>query len=91
MALNIKSLSRYHETHMTANSHICWFKYATNDTKAEVVADAYFNNARTTLRVGDIIEAIVDADGTQAYVIVRVTAVATGADVTVEDLTPAAA
>ncbi|WP_281932197.1 hypothetical protein [Roseibium album] len=82
MALNIKSLSRFHETHMTANAHICWFKYATNDTQAEVVTAAYFNNARESLRVGDIIEAIVDADGAPAFVRVRVTAVATGADVT---------
>jgi len=91
MALNTKSLSRYHETHMTANAHICWFKYATNDTKAELIADAYFNNARETLRVGDIVEAIADADGTPELVVARVTAVAAGADVTVSDITPAGA
>ncbi|TYC51624.1 hypothetical protein FMN50_20295 [Rhodobacterales bacterium] len=90
MALNIKSLSRFHETHISANSHICWFKYATNDAKAEVVADGYFNKARTTLQEGDIIEAVVDADGTQAFVVVRVDAVPATGDVETEDLTPAA-
>ncbi|QFS98886.1 hypothetical protein FIV06_15770 [Labrenzia sp. THAF191b] len=90
MAHRPLALQRYKETH-TANGYISWYKYATNHTKAEMLTAAYFNDSVNTLRVGDIIEAIADADGTPELVIARVTVAAVGDDVETADLTPAAA
>ncbi len=82
MALSTIALQRYHETHF-AGGYITWLHYATNDTEAEILAAGYFNLSVGALRAGDIIEAIVDADGAPAFVRARVTAATVGADVTV--------
>lgn len=60
--------------------------YDTNDTKAEVIAAGYFNNARADLSVGSIIEIEADCDGTQTSVRVRVATVPTSGNVTVTDI-----
>ncbi|PZU23920.1 MAG: hypothetical protein DI589_06595 [Shinella sp.] len=65
--------------------------YATNDTKAEVTAAGYFNNAKADLSVGSLITALVDADGTPARVEMRVTAVPDSGNVTVADISGVAA
>lgn len=65
------ALQRYHETHLSG-AYMSWFHYATNDTAAEVQAANYFNASVDTLKVGDVIEALVDADGTPAFVRLRV-------------------
>lgn len=54
--------------------------------KAELLTDGYFNASVDALRVGDIIEAMVDADGTPAFARTRVTAATAGSDVTVVEL-----
>lgn len=79
------ALQRYHETHF-GGGYINWHHYATNDTKAELLTDGYFNASVDALRVGDIIEAMVDADGTPAFARTRVTAATAGSDVTVVEL-----
>lgn len=84
MALTPLSLQRYHETHLSGK-FLSWFHYATNDTSAEVQASGYFNAAAELLKVGDVIQAVVDADGTPAYVQLRVSA-NTGSAVTVATL-----
>lgn len=68
---------------------IRWLTYATNDTKAEVIAAGYFNDVRADLSVGSIIEAEVDCDGTQDSVKMRVATVPSSGNVTVTDITPA--
>jgi len=61
--------------------------YASNDTKAEIIAAGYFNNAKPDLSVGSIIDVEADCDGTQESVRLRVTAVPTSGNVTVADVT----
>jgi hypothetical protein len=75
------ALQRYHESHLSG-AFVSWFHYATNDTSAEVQTANYFNDSADTLKVGDVIEAIVDADGTPAFVRMRV-ATNDGTNVTV--------
>ncbi|MEO1110100.1 MAG: hypothetical protein AAFX90_19475 [Pseudomonadota bacterium] len=78
------ALQRYHESHYSGG-YISWFHYATTHTSAEVQAANFFNDSVDTLRVGDIVEAIVDADGTPAFLRLRV-ATNDGTNVTVSAL-----
>ena len=81
MAHVTTALQRYHQSHLSG-SFMSWFHYATNDTAAEVQAANFFNDSADTQKVGDVIEAIVDADGTPAFVRLRV-ATNDGTNVTV--------
>lgn len=70
------------------NKFIRFLTYASNDTKAEIIAAGYFNDARPDLTVGSVMTIEADCDGTQTYARVRVTAVPTTGNVTVADVTP---
>lgn len=68
-----------------ANGFTLWH-YNTADTGTTVDTSGYFNNAADMLRVGDMMMANVDTDGTPAAGIFLVTANASGV-VDVADLT----
>lgn len=68
-----------------ANGFTLWH-YATTDTAASVDSAGYFNDASDMLRVGDMLFANVDTDGTPAGGIFYVNANASGA-VDVADMT----
>lgn len=54
---------------------VVWHSFATNQTAAEVLVAGYFNFARARLTAGDVIFAVVDADGTPDHLILRVASV----------------
>lgn len=85
MALNLRSLALGPSTPFgTASKAISWYKYATADAAATVIAAGYFNGARDKLKVNDQIDAVCVADGVGDRVSVIVTAVpAAPGDVTV--------
>lgn len=64
-----------------------FLNYATNDTKAEVMAAGYFNDARLDLSVGSIIEVSHDNDGTPAFHRLMVNAVPSSGNITTSDIT----
>lgn len=68
-----------------ANGFTLWH-YATTDTAASVDSAGYFNDASDMLRVGDMLFANVDTDGTPAGGIFYVNANASGT-VDVADMT----
>lgn len=68
-----------------ANGFTLWH-YATTDTAASVDSAGYFNDASDMFRVGDMLFANVDTDGTPAGGIFYVNANASGA-VDVADMT----
>jgi hypothetical protein len=68
-----------------ANGFTLWH-YTTADTAAEVATAGYFNDASDMLRVGDMVLANTDTDGTLASGILHVSANSGGA-VDVDDLT----
>ena len=84
------ALQRFHETH-TADGYICWYKYVTDVSKAQILTDGHFNDSVEMLQAGDIVEAIVDAGDTPELVILRIDVATIGQDVETSDLTPAAA
>jgi len=86
MAFKSRALQRYHETHKGHNDHTCWFHYTTDDVKAEILTAGYFNDGRSTVRKGDIIEAAIDLDGTPQFARLIVTAADISGDVTVAEL-----
>lgn len=70
---------------------IRFLNYAHDDVKAVVIAAGYFNEAKKDLSVGSVIDAVVNVAAAPAYVKLRVTAVPDTGDVTVADITAAAA
>lgn len=87
MAFRKTALSRFHETIYGLNKTVCWYKYTTDDLTAAVLAAGYFNEARKTVRVNDVVEMLVDADGTPAFVRIRFVTVPDTGDVTVANIT----
>lgn len=71
-----------------ANGFTLWH-YTTVDAAATVAAEGYFNDASDMLRVGDMVLANTDTDGTLASGILHVDGNADGT-VTVTDLNKAA-
>lgn len=61
----------------------CFFRYATPDALAAVVTAGYFNDARSQLRVGDVIEVAAGIGGTPATDTYTVTAVPATGNVTI--------
>jgi hypothetical protein len=61
----------------------CFFRYATPDALATVVAAGYFNDARHQLRVGDVIEVAAGIGGTPATDSYTVTAAPATGNVTI--------
>lgn len=69
--------------HTSDVAPVNWYKYATADAVATVIAAGYFNNARDKLKVNDVIDALCVATGTADRVAVIVTAVPASGNVTV--------
>lgn len=90
MAFQIRSLALSASVPVGTNKSVGFYKFATTDATATVVANGYFNNARDKLAVNDVIEAVCAADGTGDRIVVRVTAVPSSGNVTVA-IDPAAA
>ncbi|WP_377299627.1 hypothetical protein [Rhizobium sp. SGZ-381] len=91
MAHQPTQLRRSNSITLTGNVKVHFFDYATNHTKAETIAAGYFNDSRAALSVSSIIDAVIDVDGTPAYVKMRVTAVPASGNVTVTDITGSSA
>jgi hypothetical protein len=91
MAHQPTQLRRSNSITLTGNVKVHFFDYATNHTKAEMIAAGYFNDSRAALTVSSIIDAVADVDGTPAYVKMRVTAVPSTGNITVTDITAVAA
>lgn len=68
-----------------ANGFTLWH-YTTTDTAATVATEGYFNDASDMLRVGDMVLANTDTDGSLASGILHVSA-NSGGTVDVDDLT----
>lgn len=84
MALNLRSLALYASTpYGTASKSVNWYKYATADAGATVIAAGYFNGARDKLKVNDVVDCLVVADGVGDLVTVVMTAVPASGNVTV--------
>lgn len=66
MAHDPKALVRLGESFMGANQVTALYFYATNHTAAEVATAGFFNADRHRLKVGDVILASIDVDGTRA-------------------------
>lgn len=60
-----------------------WYKYATTDAVATVIAAGYFNNARDKLRVGDVIDAVCAIGGATDRIAMLVATVPVSGNVTV--------
>lgn len=59
MALNNRALVQDASVPYAADTAPCnFYKYASADAAATIVAAGYFNNVRDKLKVGDIIEAV---------------------------------
>lgn len=83
MAHDTRRLRRYNSITLSGNRLVHAFTYATDNTKAELLTDGYFNDSRMALTVGSRIEALCDADGTPNWVDVRVATVPATGNVTV--------
>lgn len=76
MALNLRSLVLGPSTpYGTASKSISWYKYATPDATATVLAPGYFNGARDKLKVNDQIDALCVADGVGDRISLSITAI----------------
>jgi hypothetical protein len=83
MALALRSLVLEHSVpHTTDVAPVNWYKYATADAVATVIADGYFNNARDKLRVNDVIDAMCVANGVGDRVSLKVLTVPASGNVT---------
>lgn len=83
MAFAIRSLATFASVPVGSNRSCIFYKYATNDAVATVIAAGYFNDAREKLKVNDVIEAVCAHNSTGDRVVMRVTAVPASGDVTV--------
>lgn len=82
MAHDTRRLRRYNSITLSGNRLVHLFSYATDNTKAELLTDGYFNDSRMALTVGSKIEACVDVDGTPNWIDVKVTAAPASGNVT---------
>lgn len=80
-------LRRSNSITLANNVKVHTFDYATNHTKAEMLAAGYFNDSRSALTVSSIINAVADVDGTSEYVRMKVATVPASGNVTVTDVT----
>lgn len=84
MALNARALILEHSVPYAVDTPPCnFYKYATTDAVATVIAAGYFNQTFQTLRVNDVIDAMCVMGGTADRVGLIVTAVPAGGNVTV--------
>lgn len=80
-------LRRSNSITLSGNRKVHTFDYATDHTKAEMLAAGYFNASRAALSVSSIINAVADVDGTSEYVRVKVATVPSSGNITVTDVT----
>lgn len=90
MAFNIRSLALYFSAPYDTNKQVNFYKYATKDAAATVTTAGYFNDARSKLKVNDVIECMAVAGGTGDHLVLRVTAAPATGNVTVAADTAAA-
>lgn len=86
MAFKIRQLARNASVSYddSGTSKTCnFYKFVTTDAAATVLTAGYFNDARATLRVGDVVEAVCDIAGTPERIVVLATAVPASGNVTV--------
>jgi hypothetical protein len=74
MALALRSLALYASVPHSTTGRTDFFKYATPDAVATVIAAGYFNDARTKLKVNDVIDAVCVVGGVGDRVSLLVTA-----------------
>lgn len=87
MAFKPRNLSQFHSVPTgVALQGIHAFMYATADSVAEVLAGGYFNDARKTVKVNDIVFAICVTGGAAEPVAFKFTAVPSSGSVTVAKL-----
>jgi hypothetical protein len=87
MAHDTRRLRRYASVPLSGGRAIHFNAYATDNTKAETIAAGYFNDSRSALTVGSIINAVVDVDGTPEFVRIKLATVPASGNVTVTDVT----
>lgn len=85
MAFKIRALARYNTAPVATGRNCNFYSYATDDAKATVLAGGYFNDARSTLKVNDIIDTVSVHSGAGAFARIIVTAVPGSGNVTVAD------
>lgn len=91
MAHQPRQLRRYNSIVLSGNRKIHFFNYASDHTRAEIVTAGYFNESRSALSVGSVIDLAIDVDGAISSGRLRVTAVPASGNVTVADVTGVAA
>ncbi|MGR6465443.1 hypothetical protein [Rhizobium sp. PAMB 3182] len=88
--VNIYNLKSAGQSISLSNTRFGGFKnYVTDHTKAEVIADGYFNKSRKDLSTLTVINVLYDADGTPGLMHIRPTAVPASGNVTVAVMAPA--
>jgi hypothetical protein len=80
-------LRRSNSITLANNVKVHTFDYATNHTKAEMLAAGYFNDSRAALSKSSIINAVADVDGTPEYVRVMLATVPATGNITTTDVT----
>ncbi|TCQ82611.1 hypothetical protein EDF68_1011002 [Ochrobactrum sp. BH3] len=85
MAFKIRALARYNTAPVDTGRNCNFYSYATDDAKATVLTAGYFNDARSTLKVNDIIDVVAVHNGTGAHARLIVTAVPGSGNITVAD------
>jgi len=83
MAFNIRSLTLYASAPVATNTAVNFYVYATADAAATVLTAGYFNDARSKLKVNDVIEAMAVATATGDRLTLKVTAAPASGNVTV--------
>lgn len=92
MAFNARSLATiWSFPYGTESKKVTYYGYATADANATVIANGYFNDARSKLKVNDLIICMSVADGTGVPNVLRVSAVPATGNVTVANSFAAAA
>lgn len=84
MAFNKRNLALFASVPTgVANKTVNFYKYASTDALATILAAGYFNDVRDKLKVNDVVDVVASADSTGDLVSVKVTAAPTSGDVTV--------
>ncbi len=90
MAFEKRALARCATSQHAAGASASMYFHSTADAVAVVLAAGYFNDARDTLSVGDIIFCVADNGGTSDILMLLVKTVPASGDVTVSAETGAA-
>ncbi|GGE79103.1 hypothetical protein H1W37_19470 [Stappia taiwanensis] len=84
MAHSKKALSRFMTADMGRTNQTDFYVYSSNHTLAEVISAGFFNDSRTTIGAGDVVLAMIDKDGSPAFVVLTFASVPDTGDVTVK-------